>query len=324
MSPGAGDFHCKRGRAMRGTKSGFTLVELLVVITIIGILIALLLPAVQAAREAARRMQCTNNIKQLSLAMHNYHAAVGSFPFASNGRYPGPWYRALLPYIEQEGIAAKYKTDVIYYNEPNLSLISPRLPMYTCPSDRPSLWTISSGAIPKYNYVVNLGPTSCYRKDDWHDVKFIPGPFHNQEGAWGADDIPVYRIADIRDGTTNTLMISEIRQGQNNEDLRGLTWWGPSCGFTTHFSPNTLEPDYLDYGWGTKCKAYNSTPDWPCEEQGGNSSDRPMNFSARSYHSGGVVASMCDGSVRFISDSVNLTTWRGLGTIRGAEVLGPF
>lgn len=307
---------------MRAGKSGFTLVELLVVITIIGILIALLLPAVQAAREAARRMQCTNSIKQLSLAMHNYHAAVGSFPYATNGRYSGPWYRALLPYIEQEAMAAKYKTDVIYYNEPNLSLIRPRLSMYTCPSDQRSVWASSN--IPKYNYVVNLGRTSCYRKTDWHGVSFIPGPFHNQEEPWGADNIPVYRIADIRDGTTNTLMISEIRQGRNNDDLRGLTWWGPACGFTTHFSPNTLEPDYLDYGWGTKCKAYNSTPDWPCEEQGGNDSDRPMNFSARGYHPGGVVASMCDGSVRFVSDSVNLTTWRALGTISGAEVLEPF
>ncbi|MDY0171144.1 MAG: DUF1559 domain-containing protein [Thermoguttaceae bacterium] len=310
---------------MREAKSGFTLVELLVVITIIGILIALLLPAVQSAREAARRLQCTNNVKQLSLAMHSYHAAIGSFPYASNGRYTGPWYRAVLPYVEQDAIAAKYRTDVIYYDEPNISLISPRLSMFTCPTDTRAVWAGSGRpSIPKYNYVVNLGRTSCYRKPDWHGVTFIPAPFHNEEGNWGAANIPVYRIDDIRDGTSNTLMISEIRQGQNNDDLRGLTWWGPACGFTAHFSPNTTMPDYLDYGWGTKCKSYNSTPTWPCEEQGGNTSDRPMNFSARSHHSGGVVASMCDGSVRFISDSINLTTWRGLSTISGAEILDNF
>jgi len=307
-----------------GATSGFTLVELLVVITIIGILIALLLPAVQAAREAARRMQCTNNLKQIALAMHNYHSAVGSLPYAANGRYPGTWYLAILPYLEQTSIYDQYDRTVYYWSEPNLTLIKQRLDMFTCPSDRPSTW--KSNGICKYNYAANLGNTSSHRKPEWHGVTFFTGPFHSEpQVSWGIEDIEVFRIADIKDGTSNTLMIGELRQGQNENDLRGLTWWGPGCGLTTHFPPNTTEPDYLDCGWGTQCAAHaNVVPEWPCAEASALSGDTPLNFSARSRHPGGVNSALCDGSVRFVSDSVNLTTWRSLGTIDGGEVLGDF
>lgn len=122
------------------------------------------------------------------------------------------------------------------------------------------------------------------------------------------------------------LAISEVRTGKMNDDLRGLTWWGPGCGFTAHFAPNTTEPDYLDYGWGTKCASNPAVfPQWPCAEATGyTDGERPVNTSARSWHPGGVVAGLCDGSVRFISESIDLTTWRALSTMDGGETLGAF
>ena len=303
--------------------NGFTLVELLVVIAIIGILIALLLPAVQAAREAARRMQCTNNAKNITLALHNYHTANGCFPYCANGRYRGTWYAMILPYCEQVDFQDKYDIDVKFWLEPNVSLIHPRQAVFTCPSDSGVDWD-TTPTIPKYNYAANLGPTSTYRNDPWNGVSFGKSPFFSQEGGsdgFGAEGVPSYQIRDITDGTSSTLMVGEVRQGRHADDLRGLTWWGPGAGFTAHFPPNTTEPDYLDTGWGNKCKAHNDTPEWPCAEGSGNN-DPPFNLSSRSVHPGGVTASFCDGSVRFVPNEIDIILWRGMSTMSGGEVIG--
>jgi prepilin-type processing-associated H-X9-DG protein len=300
------------------------LVELLVVIAIIGILIALLLPAVQAAREAARRMGCSNNLRQIAVAMHNYHAAKNSLPYGARGRYAGTWYGAILAYIEQADAARKYNTTKIYYDPENLVLIAPRLPVFTCPSDTPASWLVNGQNLPKYNYAANLGNTSNYRKDLWDNVKFVTGPFYLEPVDFGAPNSPIYGFRDISDGTSHTLMIAEIRQGQHDEDLRGLTWWGPAAGFTAHYAPNTTFPDYMDSGWGAKCAAPNDTPQWPCAEQAGTASNTPMNYSSRSRHPGGVNAALCDGSVRFVVNDVDLTVWQAASTINGGEAIGEF
>ncbi|MBN2294964.1 MAG: DUF1559 domain-containing protein [Pirellulales bacterium] len=305
-------------------RAGFTLVELLVVIAIIGILIALLLPAVQAAREAARRMGCSNNEKQLSLAMHNYHATYNKFPYGTRGRYTGPWLGAIMPFMEAGDSIRGYDSAKIYYDKSNLPLIVPRLWALTCPSDSPATWAVNGELLPKYNYGVNLGPTSNERKPLWDGVRYTPSPFYYEKENFGVDNMPIYGIRDITDGTTQTVLLSEVRQGQHNEDLRGLLWWGPACGFSCHFPPNTSMPDYLDYGWGTKCSKFTDNGDWPCTEHGGINSNKPVTFSARSRHPGGVNVAFCDGSISFISNDVDLGIWRAMSTISGGEVLEEF
>ena len=297
----------------RQSRHGFTLVELLVVIAIIGILVSLLLPAVQSAREAARRMQCSNNLKQIGLAMHNYHTAHDAFPYACNGRHWSTWIRALLPYIEQQNMYDQYDETIKYNVSPNIELIQTRIETYTCPSDSPSV-TWFKGA-PNYNYVVNLGNTSTWRDTPLNGVDFKAGPFFNQNDP-PASGITATNISEIRDGTTNTLMVSEVRQGRNDGDLRGLTWWGPASGFSAHNGPNTAVPDYLDGGW---CPTESHTLDgWACQPA---TSANPVTFNARSWHPGGVLAVLCDGSVHFFSDSISLDTWRALSTMAGGEVV---
>ncbi len=299
---------------MRYKKNAFTLVELLVVIAIIGILIALLLPAVQSAREAARRMHCSNNLKQLGLAMHGYHTVHGSLPYAANGRHWGSWVRAMLPYIEQQAMYDQYDEDTRYQVSPNVELIRNRIAAYTCPSDTATASWLD-GRIPNYNYAVNLGNTSVWRTSPLNGVEFERAPFYNQNDPV-IDNIPTYSFSNIRDGTTNTLMLGEIRQGQNDNDLRGLTWFGPACGFTTHNGPNSPVPDYLDGGWCPS--ASQNLPDWPCQAA---TSSNPQNFSARSQHPGGVHVVLCDGSVHFVSDNIALETWRALSSMAGGELI---
>jgi prepilin-type N-terminal cleavage/methylation domain-containing protein/prepilin-type processing-associated H-X9-DG protein len=300
-------------------KRGFTLIELLVVIAIIAVLIALLLPAVQQAREAARRTQCKNNLKQLGLAMHNYHDTLNRFPFAAHHWGYGGWVLFVMPYIDQAPLYNKWNHSTQYHVAPNVSLTLGRLSAHSCPSDTATATWVATG-MPNYNYAVNVGNTSLARVSPLNGVTFLKAPFYYEESR----TLPAisYGIRDVVDGTSNTLMLSEVRNGIINNDLRGLTWFGRHCGFTTHNSPNTATPDYPEPGW---CPAGASTPDLPCVGQSGyDTGATPASMSSRSRHTGGVQVTMCDGAVRFISNNIDLATWRALSSMQGGEIISEF
>ncbi len=313
---------------IRNQKShAFTLVELLVVITIIGILIALLLPAVQAAREAARRLQCTNNLKQLSLALHNYHVAHHMFPIGQFTRIDEhdwlrqSWFYAVLPFVEQQALADTYQKHVTgprtgsfsYTHLPDKKAI---VSGFMCPSDSANPKFDNGSSMDNQqgfhgNYVLNGGNT-FFNEGGVANSTRLNGLFMVQN---------TVRIDDIRDGTSNTLLGSELilvpdgPVGSNHvEDIRGRYHNVRHAGalFSTRYPPNTSEPDRFNY-----CLSVNTRA--PCTYSGTN-----VIVSARSYHSGGVTASMADASVRFISESIDATVFRDLGTRAGGEVVGAF
>lgn len=291
-------------------RSGFTLVELLVVIAIIGVLVGLLLPAVQAAREAARRMQCSNNLKQIGLAMHNYHDSFNVFPNGTAGCCYGTWQVLLMPYFEQGNVAQLYQswgdtsaTGVRYSGEPNVTNVTGRrYAALTCPSDQENT---PIGEITSHNYAVNYGNTGYSQQSTLNGVVFGHAPFSpNLTKKLG--------FKDVTDGTSNTLMVAEVRQGQGS-DLRGFTWWGDASGFEAYLGPNSPLPDRI-YSMGY-CKPMKGMP---CDLA---STTNPTMFASRSQHPGGVNVALCDGSVRLFGETIDIDTWRGLSTARGAEVL---
>ena len=316
----------------RSQRDAFTLVELLVVIAIIGILIGLLLPAVQSAREAARCMQCSNNLKQIGLAMHGYHGVYGTLPPAGLGNASSvTWAVRLLPFLEQEAAYQLYDDNVLYWESTNSDLMMLRFPAYTCPSDTPRE---RANGWKKYNYVVNAGNTGYLHSqwtgplEEYNGVRFGGAPF-TRSGLYyhssTQEDIPpiVASFSQIRDGTSNTLMVSECVQGEDlgtaGLDLRGFVFWHGATTFEVYLSPNSSQPDvYPSSSW---CDTAGTNPDNPpCVAP--SSASQPENNAARSRHVGGVHVAMCDGSVRFVSDHVALDTWRALGTSRGGEIIG--
>jgi len=314
----------------KNARRGFTLVELLVVIAIIGILIALLLPAVQAAREAARRTQCVNNIKQVCLGLHGFHDTHRRLPHGtynyldSTFRTPPPygnmrgigggdtqdrrcWMHDTLPYLEQQPL---YKRFDEYMDRPNVTALwFPELhtviPPLMCPSDplSPKLHTFwGDGGNETQGFSGNI--VTCAGSDYFNESGNLESSAA-RDGLFFA--VSRVRLEDIKDGTTNTAMASEIILSPDvtDHDIRGR-YYNPAHGgvlFSTRIPPNTMVPDRFNW-----CSS-RPVPRAPCIWTGSN-----MFLSPRSYHPGGVNLGMADGSVHFLSDSVDPDAFKATGS----------
>ena len=297
---------------MRARHCAFTLVELLVVIAIIGVLVALLLPAVQAAREAARRSSCQNNLKQLGIAFHNRHDQLGTLPPGAgpSGCCWGTWIVLTLPYMEQQAMADLYvnwggndTTGPRYGQAPNpANVTGKRIKTLTCPSDEPQQ---TGTPVTMHNYVVNYGNTQLSQANITGvtpNIIFLEAPFGPPKLAAQPRDGKLF--ASILDGLSNTMLAAECIQGKRG-DLRGFSWWNGASYFTTFGGPNSALQDVI--GGGT---CVNGPFNPPCVPNGAATATLPFWMGARSLHPGGVQVVMGDGAVKFVSNTVNIDVSR--------------
>jgi prepilin-type N-terminal cleavage/methylation domain-containing protein len=315
---------------------GFTLIELLVVIAIIAVLIALLLPAVQAAREAARRAQCVNNMKQIGIAMHNYHDVMNVLPPGERSCCWGTYFHFILPYVEQSAAFNGYnllgswapvgtaptasptgaQSNIRYGSAHNTTMAIARFNSFICPSDFPNA-PLSN--IPNYNYACNFGNTTN-AQDTYQGVKFLGAPFANVENDSLRTLRTCYNFSAVTDGLSGTLLAAECIQGQL-QDLRGFIVWGDASNFTAWNAPNSPLPDIMSQNCNIPAPGSSQNP--PCVLGTGPlpNTANPTRHGARSRHPGGVNAMLGDASVRFIKNSISLQVWRALSTMQGGEIV---
>lgn len=332
----------------RRTPAGFTLVELLATVAIVGLLVALLLPAIQAAREAARRTHCSNNLRQIGIAMHSFENNNGFFP-------PGVKCKTLFPYVNTPETGGYEWIYLLHYVMPQLemqayydslggpffdipnpwsspaawptSLRDKDLHFVRCPSDQQGcgMKQLTLGATISGNYML---PSSNYLglfggANDGENYGGGAGPAKNRRAVFRfALPTP---IAAIRDGTSSTIAVAEYLTGIDTVDWRGTFYTNRAgCKFLyTTIGPNSSAPDnilnYVNFCPGDLTR---NRPElnMPCVPGDPNS-----NYAgARSRHAGGVGALLCDGSVRFVSDSVDLSTWQNLGFIADGPTVGEY
>jgi prepilin-type N-terminal cleavage/methylation domain-containing protein/prepilin-type processing-associated H-X9-DG protein len=326
---------------MREKRGAFTLVELLVVIAIIGILMAILLPAVQAARNAARRLSCSNNLKQICLALHNYHDTFKRFPPSatiSRGVAFNSWsaQARLLPFLEKTNLESAIDWNLDYRSQPLVP--ETRVATYICPSEiNDSERQTSSLTHYPLNYGINLGT--------W----FVYDPTAGRGGDGLVYPNSSTRMASVTDGTSNTLAFAEVKAyrpylrdggnpsgpnvplpntpaeviafGGDFKSNSGHTEWvdgrAHQTGFTGTFPPNTMVPFQKDG------QIYDV--DFTSSREG-----KTINrltyavVTSRSYHPGGVQVALADGSARFVTENVDVLVWRALATREGGEVTEDF
>ena len=306
-------------------RKAFTLVELLVVIAIIGILIALLLPAVQAAREAARRSQCSNNMKQIGLALHNYHTAFGALPFGTGGRIgtpdyaiAGTWAAMILPYMEQQPLFDQFDFRVPMDHANNAPAVETVVAGYTCPSDPASGTPVLDNRAPGYNNpsrAMGIWYPACMGPTHMDQCVFCPDTTPNANnwccqgwnfgstagsgiasgtfaGMFGRHPTSI-RFRDVLDGLSNTLMVGETLPKH--------------CRWNSAYAPN-FPTSSTNIPLNTMEDAGDSTSNWW----------RTCGFKSR--HSGGANFALGDGSVTFLSESIDFQLYNAMGTRDGGEV----
>jgi prepilin-type N-terminal cleavage/methylation domain-containing protein len=306
----------------------FTLVELLVVIAIIGVLVALLLPAVQAAREAARRSQCSNNLRQMGLALHNYHDTHQWFPInyrpVRGGTYS--WMQAILPYIEQQNLFNQIKMGGTVAE--NVAVANTPIKTYRCPTDGLNQNGMMNGAADGggtkaiTNYKANAGGYWVWGVVNTDNIRWPHGTAPNAPGnslvfcdglmcsnSYGGDPSDVVpgtgvvirnttRMAQITDGTANTFAIGEAIPSWSV-----WSWWfnqnaaTATCGMPLNYRRGIDKLDQFASQW-------------------------QRNYGFYSLHPAGGNFAMCDASVRFIPDNIATATYRALGTIEAGESVG--
>lgn len=300
---------------MRCSRRAFTLIELLVVIAIISVLIGLLLPAVQKVREAAARMKCQNNLKQIGLALHNYHSAYQKFPMgihsvatATNEEGHGPgwgWAAFLLPYLEQENLARQIDFTVDIADPRHAAVRVTPLSIFRCPSDdgpdRIAIPSEHGGIICDVAFANYVGMGGTYEVSEYPDTN--TGVFLRNRHI---------RIADIRDGTSNTIMVIERASSRSP-----LTTW---VGAVTHAINPPLNPAFHE----------EEAPTLVLTQTGEAADQRTPNNrlghveDASSSHPGVTCCLLGDGSVRVIQDTINPVIWEALGTRSGGEPIGDY
>ena len=303
--------------ATRRRKRGFTLVELLVVIAIIGILVALLLPAIQAAREAARRMQCTNHLKQIGLANHNYHDTYRRFPYGVNAAWGHSWTTHILGHIEQTGLAEIVPwTDSGWWgaNDANSQafkqLARAQISTFRCPSQPGPKTGDVNGLSGRFitNYLGNAGGNARHDNRGSNGMDRSNGIFLACRFNVSNTRAP-YGIPDVTDGTSTTLLV-----GESIHLLDGV-----NCNICDRFSFYHMN---ADSGSGSDFSEVLGSTFYKINTQAINNSERECAFS--SMHPGGCNGVLADGSTRFFADSIDITTWRGLGSRNGGETIGEF
>lgn len=303
---------------MRSRRHGFTLIELLVVIAIIGVLVALLLPAVQQAREAARRAQCKNNLKQIGLALHNYHDSFNMFPSGwvgvTNGAlsiYGGNgwgWAARILPQIDQSPLYNTLNFNLSVADPAHLTQRTTRIPAFRCPTDIGlEQWTINDDSnvalspLATANYVGVFGTSNM---DDCVTGTAGSWPLPTAYPQCGGEGTFFHnsriRLSDMSDGASNTFVVGEHKSVPSFTPQWYSTWAG--------VIPNGVEAIQRILG------TTDHTPNHP--------SNHPDDFS--SHHVGGAHFVFGDGSVKFIMTNVDLNHYQSMATRSKGDITGEF
>jgi len=337
---------------------GFTLIELLVVIAIIGVLIALLLPAVQQAREAANKAQCKSNIRQLGIALHNYIDACGFLPLGrvtnnptaniltgAYGRSDTSWLCLLLPYLEQESMSTRFNFENgacgrLVMQPPylfeglnaNYTVVTTWVSVLGCPSDNKRPFNVdpnyaaplSTVNFTRSNYAAAWGNTNFGQDNSNLTSNKLGLSMNYEQSAFGHKAVA---LREVEDGLSKTVALAEVVQG-NTYDLRGFAWTPlPGGGmFTTRYAPNGVN-DAFD-GVAPAVGKGDGMPNnvalrFCMDEEGlpchGGTSDKGSYAGSRSRHAGGVHVCLGDGSATFVSNNVDHSLWVAYSTIAGKE-----